>query len=366
MNFWKKIPPFVSLLALALPAPAREPGKKPSSPPVEVRRAEAVVPGPRIARAAPIISPNDEARFLAGLPVSGPLQAQVQTGVWQAHAAAMHEAWTAMEARQLNRVRTWAFGVPQGETLFYFFSGPDFLYADLLFPNTTNYVLCAMEPVGAVGDLWNRSEPELANTLGLLRRSMSTLLRVHYFITKELRADLSQPQLGGTLPLLFVFLARSGHTIREVVPIKDGVRIQFTSASGAQKTLFYYRVDLSNAGRNAAFFEFCRGFRDATALLKSASYLLHQPGFSRCREFLLQQPRAIVQDDTGLPFAAFQPQQWMVRLFGSYRGTEGIFAKYHQPDLLEAYRVQAPPPLGFSFGYDANRERAALMIATRR
>ena len=33
-------------------------------------------------------------------------------------------------------------------TMFYMFSGPDFLYADTFFPNASTYILCGIEPMG--------------------------------------------------------------------------------------------------------------------------------------------------------------------------------------------------------------------------
>ena len=73
-----------------------------------------------------------------------------------------------------------------------------------------------------------------------------------------------------------------------------------------------------------------------------------------------------MEDDSGVPLRALSPDQWTVRFFGAYRGTNGIFAKYHQPDLLEAYRQARPPPLEFSFGYEADSEHSALIIAVKK
>ena len=317
-------------------------------------------------RAEPIIAPDDAAKFLAGLPVTGPLEPLTQTVAWRAHATELNAAWQRMETRQLANVRVWAHGVPTAGTLYYFFSGPDFLYADLLFPDVSTYILCAIEPVGGVGNLAGLSEPVLAGSLGNLRRSLNSVMKYHYFITKELRVDLAGEQANGTLPLLYIFLARSGHTIRSVTPITDGVKIVFKAATGGTKTLYYFRTDLSNGAANTAFFDFCKKRRGAVALLKAASYLLHTPAFSRCRDFLLQNSSAIVQDDSGIPFRNFVTKDWDVKLFGSYAGTHGDFAKYHQPELLGAYRDGGAAPLGFAFGYQTQPAKAALIIATKR
>src|SRR5262249_60029996 len=55
---------------------------------------------------------------------------------------------------------------------------------------------------------------------------------------------------------------------------------------------------LSNGGSGSAVMNFCKKQGSSgLGLLKAASYLLHEPGFSKCREFLLSDCRVIVQDD---------------------------------------------------------------------
>ena len=120
-----KLAPFLAAAILLAILPAgiakTKPAPKPATP-VPVLRAE------------PAIDPDDAARFLAGLPVTGPLEPLTRTAAWRAHAAEMDAAWQRMETRQLAKVRVWAHGVPTAKALYYFFSGPDFLYADVLFP----------------------------------------------------------------------------------------------------------------------------------------------------------------------------------------------------------------------------------------
>ena len=356
---------FVTILtAAALLAGTPGAFAKPKTPPNIATPIPAAPVSPP--RAEAVISPDEAARFLAGMPVTGVLEPLTQTTAWRAHAAELDAAWQRMETRQLANVRLWAHGVPTANTLHYFFSGPEFLYADLLFPEVSTYVLCANEPVGGVANLSSLNDPALAGSLGNLRTSLGSILKYHYFITKELRADLTRDRISGTLPLLYVFLARGGSTIRTVTSMPDGVKIVFKTATGSTKTLYYFKTNLSNGGANTAFFDLCKKQRGAVALLKAASYLLHTPDFSKCRDFLLQNSSAIVQDDSGIPFRDFAAKDWNVKLFGNYSGTYGEFAKYHQPDLLSAYRGGGAAPLGFAFGYQTDAGKAALMIATKR
>ena len=106
------------------------------------------------AQGAEPATPNDTARFLAGLQPSpqSPLAALTQDSAWQQYAAQMNVAWADLEQRQLSKIRAWSsanLGTRRPVT-YYLFSGPDFLYADTFFPGSSTYVLAGLEPFGAV------------------------------------------------------------------------------------------------------------------------------------------------------------------------------------------------------------------------
>jgi hypothetical protein len=314
---------------------------------------------------------DDQARFLAGLPVRGSgLEAYSHDRLWVDHAAELDAAWGKAETRQLASVRNWArINVPgssRAGTMYYMFSGPDFLYANALFPNASTYILCGTEPVGAVPDITKIRPEHLRPALETLRLSMSTILRFHYFITKEMRVDLNRSDLGGTLPILYVFLARSGYSIRSVQYVgtpAPGVKITFGSAN---QTLYYFKTDLSNGGGSGKFLQWCAAQGPGMSLLKAASYLPHSDSFSTVRNFLLQNSKVIVQDDSGIPYRAFDPKRFSVRLHGAYDGPIELFAKNQQPDLAHAYAVSNPPPLGFAFGYHWQQSKGMAIVAVRK
>ena len=95
-------------------------------------------------------------------------------------------------------------------TLFYMFSGPDFLYANAFFPNASTYILCGTEPIGPVPNIQSIPPEVLPGALANLRKSLDSLLNWSFFITKNMKLDLTQTQLNGTLPLLYIFIARAG------------------------------------------------------------------------------------------------------------------------------------------------------------
>src|SRR5438270_11781365 len=116
-------------------------------------------------------------------------------------------------------------------TMYYMFSGPDFLYAYTFFPNANTYILAGLEPVGQVPDVSRMSPDMLSANLGALRNSMTTLLVTHYFVTEEMKAALGRGSLTGTVPILYVFLARLGCTVRDTAFVHtpaDGVKITFS------------------------------------------------------------------------------------------------------------------------------------------
>jgi hypothetical protein len=96
------------------------------------------------------------------------------------------------------------------------------------------------------------------------------------------------------------------------------VRITFTGGPAASsQTLYYFTTDLSNDGirQQPGFLKFCEARGTGGSLLKSSSYLMFENGFSRVRDFLLTHSKAIVQDDSGIPIAAFDPAKWLLRFF---------------------------------------------------
>jgi hypothetical protein len=314
---------------------------------------------------------DDTARFLAGLPVKGPLEPLMQSDVWRNHANSLDEAWFKKEYFQLGPVRAW-MGAHADEyynssnTAYYMFSGPDFLYAHAFFPNANTYILAGLEPVGQVPDLSRLSPEVLGGELSALRDSMHTILNTHYFITKDMRTDLGRGSLGGTLPILYVFLARRGCTVLDTTYINSpapGVKITFVHR-GPKQTLYYFKTDLS--GGKSAFLNWCAAQGPGLSLLKAASYLMHGEGFAGVRNFLLEHSRVIIQDDSGIPLRAFT-KNWKVDCYGRYVPHAEMFGKYRQPDLAAIYAKDPPPSeLGFAFGYHWQQERGLLMMATHK
>jgi len=339
------------------------------------------------AHAADTITADDTARFLAGMPPSAnsPLTPLTKDPGWQRHAKFFDTAFGHLEQRQLAKIRSWAdtnLAAPR-PTMFYMFSGPDFLYADAFYSKATTYVLSALEPVGSVPDLTRLPRGGIGAALYNVEHSMGTILSFSFFITKMMKADLRAGQLNGTLPILYVFLARSGKTIRDVAPIAlddkgaayfgnenpgpnatRGVRIIFAGPDGVERTLYYFSTDLSNSGVKASgFLKFCATLAPGNSLIKSASYLLHSGNFTTVRDFLLANSATMIQDDSGIPLAYYNAKKWRLFPFGRYAGPIGEFPGRYQESYAELFR--RAQPMDFGIGYRWRSHESNLLLAVR-
>ena len=331
-------------------------------------------------------SADEAARFLAGMPIpaGSSLSRLADTPNWKRHAQHFEQAFQMAETRQLSRIRLWASKAlpPSNSSLLYFFSGPDFMYADAFFPQRKIYLLSGLEPVGPLPDLEKIPPERLFGALDNLKSALFLILNVSFFRTDDMRSQLQSSALSGTLPVLYVFLARSGKQIHDVSlielnstgdvsPIRsqtaqaNGVQIEFSSQGGERQTLYYFSGDVSNAGfRKSGLEAFAQKLENADGLIKSASYLLHSGGFSYVRDFLLKNAKSILQDDSGIPIS-FVAKDRMVTAFGNYNGPIAMFSSHWQAGMVELYRKQEKKPLPFGIGYRWRPDDSNLVLAVK-
>jgi hypothetical protein len=315
-------------------------------------------------------NPNADAtaKFLAGLPVKGtPLAKQAANPDWTAYAADFDRDWKRFDEEQLTKIRAWAAeslgpAFKDRGPLYYMFSGPDFLYAHAFFPNAGTYILSGIEPVGSTPDISRIPRDALPSSLVNLRKSLDSVFGRGYFITKYMMADLKHTELNGTLPVLYVFLARAGCTIDSVTmvaldsagklvkPGKEttpGVKIVFHGAKGPPQTLYYFACNLMDSAikANPGFIKFCEQQGQGVSFLKAAAYLMAADNFSMVRDFLLARSKLILQDESGIPYRFIEPEKWDIKIYAKDR------------DLTKPVR------LPFSFGYE-QQSASSLMVAT--
>src|SRR5262249_33909427 len=310
---------------------------------------------------------------------------------WQAHATFFEGQFSKINLRQLQKLHPWQTTYLPGclqpvAVVFYLFSGPDFLYLDPIFPRAAVYVLCGKESLGPPPDPLRIAN--LSGALGNLENAMKSSLSTTYFITKDMKADLHEQNLNGVVPILYAYMARADKSItnvtfgslgssgvfEEAAPGRKGgsiagVRIRYTdNQSSNAQTLYYFTTDISDGGIKATpgFLKFCQRLGTGASFLKSSSYLMFENGFATIRNFILDHSNIIVQDDSGIPLADFDPNKWSLRFFGIYLGPIELFKQHYQPRLHELFTQTNPPPLEIGFGYRWNYKEANLIVAMRK
>ncbi|WP_038160947.1 hypothetical protein [Verrucomicrobium sp. BvORR106] len=332
---------------------------------------------------------NELARLLAGL---GPASAQDPyaqgraTVMWQQHAHVLDDLFSKFEREYASPFSKWARihlrefrALP---TVFYPFSGPDFMFAHLLHPSAGTYLLGGLEiceaPTDACASTFWGSRLEL---LGELEAGIRHFLEHSFFVTAEMRHTFVTKRWNGILAPLLVFLARTGHEIVDVerltVPQDQGSQRPGSSTTGAvcirasfdgnPKQIIYLQRHLrdDHCPASDAFYRFAGSFGPLGVFLKSASYLLHEPDFMHLRDFIFGHAACLVQDPSSMPYAALVERGWRVRVHGRYQRTPRAFPQYEQRDLIRLCQKPGAvgPELPFGFGYHSQPGRASLMIA---
>ena len=337
-------------------------------------------------------SADDTARFLAGMqPSSGsPLLPLTQNQAWQQHARRFSGIFETVDSRQLAKIRAWSSAklTAPHSVLFYMFSGPDFLYANAFFPKQSTYVLAGLEPTGPIPDLMKLPRGSVDQALRNIEVSLQSILTNSFFMTNDMRESLRDGPVKGTIPILYLFMARSGKTVREVSLIKldgqgraqpddgsgiasattdaaRGVKIVFSGDDGRIQTLYYFSTNIANDGfTTSGFAKFCEQLGTGDAFIKSASYLLHRGSFSDVRDFLLDHSDLVLEDDSGIPAGNFDGA-WKLRPFGHYSGPISLFASRYQPKLTQLFQNGHTEPLAFGIGYQSHAAGSNLVIAEK-
>jgi hypothetical protein len=264
--------------------------------------------------------------------------------------------------------------------VFYPFSGPDFLYVNAFFPQARQYVLVGLESAGRLPALDPVEAPRRARYLARTRAWLSTSLECSFFRTRDMQTELKEE---GVLPLLLVFLARAGGTVEDITPVQvdsrgrvvprgqgpsavAGVRIDYTTG-GEKRSLLYFKADLSNEGMGLrpGFRRYLASLGAPLTYLKAASYLLHYPHFSLTRKAILTHSKAVLQDDSGIPYHFFVEAGWQVQIYGHYTAPIALFSERYQADLRQAYLSGRARPLGFGIGYHIQEKDSNLLLARR-
>lgn len=337
---------------------------------------------------------NDSALFIAGISnPQGTLADFERKPTWQKYAQFISQSWERFDNRHLAPMRKWAsqeLATVHTATVFYPFSGPDFVNMYTLFPRAKTYLMIALEPAGEM--------PNFAATDGNrffadLQSSLYDLLQLKFFITDKLNNSLGKSELKGILPILMFFLAREKTQVLDVrywvmkpdgtvaespatgpqkLSSQDiaGVRLDFAPVDSQEKqTLYYFRFNLRDDSwqRHEKFVSFLKSFGPLTTFAKAASYLMHKPHYSEIRQFILSQSVYVLQGDSAIPVNYFDRHTWNLRFFGTYSRPINYFKKFEQKDLAEIYQKGTDVyPLPFGIDYHHRVKTSNFMFAAKR
>jgi len=321
------------------------------------------------------------ARFVAGLPQldSNSFSTLESDHYWQEYKTAMDKNWDKMFETRLSKMSGWRDSTlaqhNDSLTLFYPFSGPDFLHANYLYPHASTYILAALEPIAAFPQLDTLPLIDRDKFLDTLGISLRDIFQKSYFITKHMKTDLKQ--VKGVLPPLYFFIQRSGHEFisqtfigidstgnENEVDIKKlhwektpGVKLVIRNLATQEiKTMYYFSVSISNGGltERPGFVTFVTNHAPFNTFVKSASYLMHNTHFTSIKDLILAHTENLFQDDTGIPYKDFKKNLgFAVQFYGEYvKPVKDFGDARYQPDLDSAFKASTTrQKLPFSLGY---------------
>lgn len=300
--------------------------------------------------------------------------------------------WSEYESRIGRPMRKWScqeLGRIEGGTVFYPFSGPDLPTPVQLFPDADRYVLVSMQKAEPPPPVDTMSPKAFESYAGDFRKAWKFYGALGFFRTEDLEAVENSPGPGiGMTGALMAFAVRLGFEIESVEPIRlipganDVVpfredfptaetwnSVRLTLRKGGREVLVdYVRLDLRDGWLRQL--QGAHGWIDRMAenptILKAASHLPEDPEFTIVRNAILWNAPLIVQDETGIDYAALA-ESFSVRLYGKFTKPNGSFHPKLAQSLATAYRTGGPAikPLPFRLGYEKDAG-SAMHVAIRK
>ncbi len=358
---------------------------------------------------------QDLALFLAGMPSEeGSEYANFETNAaWQQYSASAQQTWSQINSSKVPAMAQWRDNELKalneaGGTVFYPFSGPDFLHASIFFPEADTLIMIGLEPAGSLPKISEISQKSLGAYFNGIRRSLSTILRNSFFRTIAMAQDFTGKvvsDLDGTLPNLLLFMARTDHRALYYSPVRimpDGSLVTISAEEKAsladsiivgtridyrredypeeRKVLYYFQMNLDNnpyqarsgyraGGLNARsdVYGYLQSLPIQSTYIKSASYLMYRDNFAKIRNVILDQSQYLLQDDSGMPIQYVDPNKWERIFYGSYYSPIPLFKIRYQADLRAVYQSgKGVRPLPFGIGYQFQPGTSNLMLAIKK
>jgi hypothetical protein len=320
------------------------------------------------------------ALYYAGLDASSPERKSFQTK--------MKRVWNNYDKKIGTIMSNWAVkevAYAGGGTVFYPFSGPDFLTADRIFPNADRYVLVSLQKATRPTYPGSMDKGQRENFEKKLNIAWNRFGTLGYFRTDDLDED-QRDKKGrmGITAILMAFAVLQGYEVTDVSPLGfnsnsskwepmpadeskwHSVRLSIQK-NGRKVTLDYVSMDLSDGGLRLRAKEsaWLKTMTASPVLLKAASHLLQEPYFGDLRTMIVNSAPIVVQDETGLNYKDLA-KVGSVTLYGNFIKPLGMFKSTRQPALAQAYKAEKnKKELPFAFSYIKNSKMRSVQIARR-
>lgn len=339
------------------------------------------------------------ARYIAGMSqlCNNDYKLLESNDFWKKYKTTNDKNWEKLHADRLDSIISWqkkyfSNEVNDSLTLFYPFSGPDFVHANYFYPNARKLIFCALEPIIELPDIVKLNDDNRKLFLESLENSLRDLYGKSYFITTHMASDFKKDKANGVLPVYYVFLVRTGHEVLEMNSIAidtlgnltdtllpkrgsnwiPGVSFKYRKMNDSiVKELQYFNFDISDKGlkSKSGFIPYLEKQGSINTYIKSASYLLHYSTFSNLRSKIIELSASIFQDDTGIAFSYFKSDNnWKTQLFGEYVRPVKDFGDYlFQNDLDSAYKADKNIlTLPFHIGYHWGDKKQSQQLFIRK
>lgn len=328
---------------------------------------------------------TDIAKVLGGMAVDekSEVYAITQDKAFISYKASMDSSFARMERKRLASITSWSATEIADlnkdlKTVFYPFSGPDYLHVNTFFPHAKKYIMFGLEPVGEVPDVSKISKEKYGKLFNELNNSIADVLSLSFFKTIDMNVEFNTELLKGSLPVVLLFVARTGHEIVDIKPFEldtagkivylkefknlkgeasynHGAEITFVEKGKTEiKTIEYFSLNVIDAAiaKNSNSRNYLNSIdANCITMLKSASYLMHNTYFATIRNLIFSKSKAILQDDSGIAYKYIDKTKWNVQLYGTYNGPITMFANRFEKDLKKAYEEEKIKTVPFHYGY---------------
>lgn len=341
-------------------------------------------------------------QFLSGLPLDekNRFLKLTESASYKSYASSINSYWGKIDSDYLKKVQPFKNEFMPvksvANTAFYPLSGADFVNLHAFYPDANSNIMIGLEPAGKITDPNSLSPEQLKQGLNSIQSMVGEMAAQNYFTRKRMRREFANPHFSGTSPVLLIFMTRFGLKIDfwervqldvtgKLIPETEAhiadknpdkieaVRIYFHKTGekySRDLTFFRMYINENSANENTAEGKFFISQGRFNLLLKSAEYVLQLPMYEKFIQAILAKTDTVVQDDSAIPFKAFDKTVWSAKVFGVYTSRARLQNTPNVPDQVELQSEfkQSALALPFKYGYGVlkGNDKSNLMILSRK